>query len=327
MQCHRHFSSVAVVAFLYMSLLRWSLLCFYAPLSAKPQGRFIYKVRALVPPKWRSSAGECSTTRSVLPAPAKGNLAAWHALRPVVASEVILGTVGLAVAIVVMSVMVPAPHHCSCHGHHAHAHAHEIANVGKGVLGSFGDSLGFFSWLASPGRPDPQFGGLCVWSNLFFALLAPVFWLKRMVIESLLVILVVAASTAYHSFQIHAAFGPLHQITRFACVSDICLAVSFAAILAWRHPRTRNKALPAVAGAAVCFILPTFLPNHLAEVGYSWLHSAWHGFSAWAAYMTVGAPTVSVEPAREAVASLLLRFPSSLLRRHQASVAKVLLLR
>lgn len=299
-------------ALLFASVFH-ALHCFCAPgFEASPQDlRSSKEATALAPgPQWRQVAGKSSTARSVLPPPTgslAGNYKHQHRsreapkpLQQLAPFVVFGGTVLLLLGVIAVSFMAPA-HQCCCHHHVEHTHG-----IAEGILGSLqGNS--FFAWMASPGRPDRQFGGLCVYSNVFFALLAPIFWLEQMIVESGLVILVVVASTVYHSFQIHPALGPLHEFTRFACVSDICLAVSLAAFLAIRHPRTRNKALPAVAGAAVCFVLPTLLPSSISEVGYSWLHSAWHGFSALAAYNSVGAPPLPLKPMRTAVMSLVAR--------------------
>merc|ERR1719221_833166 len=142
--------------------------------------------------------------------------------------------------------------------------------------------------MSEPGMPDATFGGLCVWSNILFAVLAPVFWFKKRFCEVVLVGLVTVASTFYHSFQMHPALGPLHPWTKFACVSDIIFAVTMSVVLAARHPHRRSRALPFLLGAMVCFFVPCLLPHgHVAQVGYSILHSAWHGFSAMAAYAIV----------------------------------------
>jgi len=186
--------------------------------------------------------------------------------------------------------------HSAC-GHCCQSH-NALRSLGDAAATGLAGSSGFVAWMSEPGCPDHTFGGLCVWSNIFFAALAPVFWLKRRFCEVTLVGLVAVASTVYHSLQIHPALGPLHTWTKVACVSDVTLAVTFAVVLAARYPRSRLRALPWLLGAMVCFIVPCLLPHgQAAEVGYSFLHSAWHGFSALAAYAMVGPIGESMKPA------------------------------
>lgn len=155
------------------------------------------------------------------------------------------------------------------------------------TFGDLTEGLELLTWMAEPGRPDATFGGLCVFSNVFFAMLAPVFWLQRRMPEVVLVGLVTVASTVYHGLQI--TWGPLHAATKLACVSDISMALTLTACLAARYPQTRSRAVPALVACTFCFVAPSLLPHgRVAEVGYSLLHSAWHGFSALAAYAVAG---------------------------------------
>jgi len=168
--------------------------------------------------------------------------------------------------------------------------------------------VGHVAWLAEPGRPDPVFGPLCLYSNVFFACLAPPLWFRRRLLELAWVGAVGGASTLYHALQIHPSWGPEHAWTRLACLTDICLAVSFGLFLAARYPRTRARALPVLAGALLCFWVPSVLPSEIAEVGYSWLHSAWHGFAALAAFVAAGSMRREQTSSKQAtVAQLLLQ--------------------
>uniref|UniRef100_A0A7S4PS74 Uncharacterized protein n=1 Tax=Alexandrium monilatum TaxID=311494 RepID=A0A7S4PS74_9DINO len=189
----------------------------------------------------------------------------------------VLGLVCLSAPLLHALAHLVFPHSC-----HAVVGSLSVATDG------LGSPLDFFSWMAEPGRPDPMFGHLCLYSNVFFAGLTPLLWLRRHFVELVWVAVVGAASSVYHGLQIHPHWGPGHNWTQLACVADIVLAVSFGAYLTARYPRTRTRALPALGGAMVCFLAPGLLPEPLAEVGYSWLHSAWHGFSALAAYKILG---------------------------------------
>lgn len=176
------------------------------------------------------------------------------------------------------------------------------------VLQSYLGASGVLTWMLTPGCADPTFGHLCVISNIFFAPLLLHFWERGLPSEAALVALCSAASVVYHSLQVHPLCGPLHEHTRQAFLVDVGFSSCLISFLCAKYA-LGARSLPAVVGAAVCYILPGLLPLPARAVGYSLLHSAWHGLAALAAYTLAAeglaaatAPPVVALPARFAAA-------------------------
>jgi len=170
--------------------------------------------------------------------------------------------------------IIGSHHHCHHHHHHAHR-----------MLANRACDIPFLGWMTAPGVPDATFGCLCVYSNAAFVTVGGVLWSQQRNVEFFLIALVTVASTVYHSLQVHPPFGPFHELTSSACNFDITLAVTLFLYIGFRYPKTRARALPSLAGAMVCYLAPSLMPEGAwAEVGYSILHSAWHLFAATAVY-------------------------------------------
>lgn len=154
-----------------------------------------------------------------------------------------------------------------------------VHSVLQGYLGA----SGVLTWMLTPGCADPTLGHLCVISNIFFAPLLLHFWERGLPSEAALVALCSTASVVYHSLQVHPLCGPLHEHTRQAFLVDVGFSSCLISFLCAKYA-LRARSLPAVLGAAACYVLPGLLPPPSRAVGYSLLHSAWHGLAAVAAY-------------------------------------------